>query len=226
MTARTAGPWLAAAFVLAGCTTTVAGTSTPGDRAAGQGEVGCEWETIDDLDPYLVDVDTPAGQVPASGTVTLELRTGTGEIPLALDRAGAPCAVASLVSLAEQGYFDGSTCHRETDVPGLQVLQCGDPTGTGRGGPSYRYPTQVDGSETYERGTVAMANAADGFDGSQFFLVWGDSRLPPSYTVVGRVDDAGLAVLDVIAAEGNDGSNGTGDGAPNTPVEIEAATVG
>ncbi len=165
-------------------------------------------------------------EVPTTGTTTLTMTTGVGDVALTLDHEGATCAAASLVSLAEQGFFDGSTCHRETDVPGLQVLQCGDPTGTGFGGPSYRYPTQVDGDETYGRGTVAMANAADGFDGSQFFLVWGDSELPPSYTVVGRIDDAGLAVLDEIAAEGNDGSNGPGDGAPNTPVEIETATVG
>ncbi len=81
------------------------------------------------------------------------------------------------------------------------------------------------GSETYPRGTVAMANASDGLDGSQFFLVYGDSQLPPDYTVVGTIDEAGLATLDTIAANGNDGSNGPGDGAPTQPITIESMTV-
>jgi peptidyl-prolyl cis-trans isomerase B (cyclophilin B) len=106
------------------------------------------------------------------------------------------------------------------------VLQCGDPTGTGAGGPTWQYPTDVDGSEVYSRGTVSMANAGDGYDGSQFFLVWGDSELPPSYTQVGTVDVGGLAVLDAVGAAGNDGSNGPGDGAPNQPVTIDSMTVG
>ena len=104
------------------------------------------------------------------------------------------------------------------------MLQCGDPGGTGTGGPGYTFPTQVTGSETYPRGTVAMANSGSGTDGSQFFLVFGDSTLPPNYTVVGRIDDPGLAVLDTIAANGNDGANGTGDGAPTQPVTITAMT--
>jgi peptidyl-prolyl cis-trans isomerase B (cyclophilin B) len=72
-----------------------------------------------------------------------------------------------------------------------------------------------------------MANSGQGFDGSQFFLVWGDSRLPPAYTVVGTVDEAGLAVLDVVAANGNDGSldPSPGGGAPTVPVTIESVTV-
>jgi peptidyl-prolyl cis-trans isomerase B (cyclophilin B) len=172
-----------------------------------------------------VDADEPPSSVPAAGTVDLDMSTGQGELVLTLDRSGAPCAAQALVSLAQQGFFDGSPCHRETDSAGLEVLQCGDPTGTGTGGPPWSYPTDVDGSETYPRGTVAMANAGQGFDGSQFFLVWGDSQLAPDYTVVGTVDQAGLAVLDQIAANGNDGSNGPGDGAPNDPVTITSMTV-
>ena len=84
----------------------------------------------------------------------------------------------------------------------------------------------VDGEETYPRGTIAMANSGQGLDGSQFFLVWGDSQLPPDYTVVGTVDDAGLAVLDVVAANGNDGSldPSPGGGAPTVPVTVTAMT--
>jgi peptidyl-prolyl cis-trans isomerase B (cyclophilin B) len=171
-------------------------------------------------------VGTPAAEVATSGLVDLTMTTNFGPIVLTLDQAQAPCASASFVHLAQQKFFDNTPCHRETDSEGLQVLQCGDPTGTGTGGPGYSFPTQVTGSETYPRGTLAMANSGQGFDQSQFFLVWGDSQLPPSYTVVGTIDEAGLAVLDTIAANGNDGANGPGDGAPNEPVTIESMTVG
>ncbi|MGY1809231.1 peptidylprolyl isomerase [Blastococcus sp. SYSU D00669] len=219
---------------LTGCSDTVVGSASPSgsggppgsstaESSGGSGTVSCEWTP--DRGPSAVDADEPGSTVPAEGTADLLVTTGQGDLTLTLDRAGAPCAAAALVALAEQGFFDGSPCHRETDSPGLQVLQCGDPTGTGTGGPTWAYPTDVDGSESYPRGTVAMANAADGFDGSQFFLVWGEARLSPDYTVVGTVDDAGLEVLDEIAANGNDGSNGPGDGAPNEPVTISTMTV-
>ncbi len=170
-------------------------------------------------------VDAPSGDIPVTGTVGLTMTSSAGPIGLTLVRDTAPCAVASFESLARQGYFDGTPCHRETDSEGLKVLQCGDPTGTGTGGPGYTYPTQVAGTETYPRGTLAMANSGQGTDESQFFLVYGDSQLPPDYTVIGTIDEAGLGVLDGIAAAGNDGSNGPGDGAPNTPVTIESMAV-
>jgi peptidyl-prolyl cis-trans isomerase B (cyclophilin B) len=235
--ARAALGLTALALALAGCTSTVQGTASPsgapsatggsapdGGSGSGSGStVTCEWRA--DGSGRTVDADEPPSSVPAAGTVDLRMSTGQGELVLTLDRSGAPCAAQALVSLARQGFFDGSPCHRETDSEGLKVLQCGDPTGTGSGGPPWSYPTDVDGSETYPRGTVAMANAGQGFDGSQFFLVWGDSQLAPDYTVVGTVDQAGLGVLDQIAANGNDGSNGPGDGAPNDPVTITSMTV-
>jgi peptidyl-prolyl cis-trans isomerase B (cyclophilin B) len=171
-------------------------------------------------------VGTPPAEVMSSGSVDLRMTTNFGPIGLTLDQAAAPCAAASFVHLAQQSFFDGTPCHRETDSPGLRVLQCGDPTGTGRGGPGYSYPTRVTGAETYPRGTLSMANSGQGFDQSQFFLVWGDSQLPPSYTVVGTIDEAGLAVLDTIAANGIDGANAPNDGAPAQPVTIETMTVG
>jgi len=186
----------------------------------------CQFTPDTTENPNLKDVGTPSGDVPTSGLVNLAMNTNFGTLTLTLDQAKAPCASASLIYLAQQKFLDNTPCHRETDSEGLKVLQCGDPSGTGSGGPTYQFPTQVTGSETYARGTVAMANSGQGFDGSQFFLVYGDSQLPPNYTVVGTVDDAGLQVLDTIAANGNNGANGAGDGAPTQPVTITSMTVG
>jgi peptidyl-prolyl cis-trans isomerase B (cyclophilin B) len=171
------------------------------------------------------DVGTPPAQVATSGTAQVTLTTNFGPIGVTLDHAQAPCATASFAYLASKQFFDNTPCHRETDSQGLKVLQCGDPSGTGTGGPGYQYKTHTTGKETYKRGVVAMANSGQGFDGSQFFLVYGDSQLQPDYTVVGTIDDAGLGVLDAIAANGNNGANGQGDGAPNKPVTIQTATV-
>ena len=204
------------------------GTSGAGDGGpAASGTVTCEWGEGSSANPYLTEVTPPDDVVPASGTTGLLVATNLGELTLTLDRSATPCAAASLVHLTEQGFFDDTPCHREVDSAGLQVLQCGDPTGTGAGGPTYTSPTEVTGAETYPRGTVAMANSGQGVDGSQFFLVWGDSQLPPAYTVVGTVDEAGLAVLDEVAANGNDGSldPSPGGGAPTVPVTIESVSV-
>ncbi|TFV55414.1 peptidylprolyl isomerase [Geodermatophilus sp. DF01-2] len=187
----------------------------------------CDWTPADTAaNPDLqADTGTPPVEVTPTGTTEVDIATNVGPIGLTLDNANAPCAVASMVHLAGQDYYDDTICHRQTDSATLQVLQCGDPSGTGRGGPAYQFPTQVTGDETYPRGTVAMANSGQGFDGSQFFLVYGDSQLPPAYTVLGTIDEAGLATLDTIAANGNDGSNGPGDGRPTQEVRIESLTV-
>ncbi|SFL16848.1 peptidylprolyl isomerase [Geodermatophilus ruber] len=203
-------------------------TAAPTSPAVVDGSDGtCDWTPADTAsNPALRgDTGTPPTEVNPTGTTPATITTNLGTIGLTLDNANAPCGVASMVHLAQQGYYDGTVCHRETDSEGLKVLQCGDPSGTGRGGPAYQFPTQVTGAETYPRGTVAMANSGQGFDGSQFFLVYGDSQLPPSYTVLGTIDEAGLATLDTIAANGNDGSNGPGDGAPTQEVRIESLTV-
>jgi peptidyl-prolyl cis-trans isomerase B (cyclophilin B) len=187
----------------------------------------CEFTAADATNPYLIEVDPPPEVVPADGTTDLQVATNLGDLVLTVDHRTTPCAAASLVHLAGAGFFDDTPCHREVDDDVVRVLQCGDPTGTGVGGPTYTSPTEVTGDETYPRGTVAMANSGQGFDGSQFFLVWEDSQLPPAYTVVGSVDEAGLAVLDEVAANGNDGSldPSPGGGAPTVPVTIESVTV-
>jgi peptidyl-prolyl cis-trans isomerase B (cyclophilin B) len=176
----------------------------------------------------------PNGPTATTGTQAVALQTSAGPIGLTLDRATGPCAVESFVSLAKAAYFDGTPCHRLTTA-GIKVLQCGDPTGQGSGGPGYTIndepPTHLPpgpraDTATYPRGTVAMAKTnSPNSGGSQFFLVYGDSPLPPTYTVFGTVDQAGLATLDKIAAAGEDSSNGPGDGKPKTPVTIEKATV-
>jgi peptidyl-prolyl cis-trans isomerase B (cyclophilin B) len=173
--------------------------------------------------------------VSAQGTVPVSLTTSAGPIGLTLDRAQAPCTVNSFTSLASQGYFDGTPCHRLTTGEGLKVLQCGDPSGQGTGGPGYTIaderpttlaPAGQSGAVIYPRGTIAMAKtSAPNSGGSQFFLVYADSTLPPDYTVFGTIDGAGLATIDKVAAAGTDDSNGTGDGKPKTAVTIQTATV-
>lgn len=159
---------------------------------------------------------------PTSGTVDATLTLNTGDVTFALDRAGAPCAVNSFVSLADQHYFDNTPCHRLTTADALKVLQCGDPSGTGSGGPGYSFKDELSGNEKYTAGTVAMANAGPNTNGSQFFIVYGDSQLPPNYTVLGKVS-AGMNVVQAIAAKGVKG--GGQDGAPADPVTIEKVAV-
>jgi peptidyl-prolyl cis-trans isomerase B (cyclophilin B) len=173
------------------------------------------------------------GEVPTDpAEVSVSMSTDQGNIGIQLDNAKSPCTVNSFASLAQQNYFNDTQCHRLTTSPGLAVLQCCDPTGSGSGGPGYEfaneYPTnqfqpddpQLQNPVTYPRGTLAMANAGPGTNGSQFFLVYKDSQLPPGYTVFGKIDDTGLATLDKIAAAGVEG--GGQDGKPATPVTVKS----
>lgn len=192
------------------------------------GTVTCTYAPDASGNPNLTDVGTPPAPeaTPAEGTSTLLMSTDQGDLTLTLDRATAPCAAASFTYLAQQSFFDGSTCHRLVNQPSFGVLQCGDPTGTGSGGPSYKYAEEVTPETTYPRGTIAMAKtAAPGSTGSQFFLVFTDTQLPPEYTVVGTVDEPGLAVLEEVAAGGIEGVGPEGDGPPATPVTIETLSV-
>jgi peptidyl-prolyl cis-trans isomerase B (cyclophilin B) len=165
----------------------------------------------------------PTSGVATSGTLRYVLEMTEGSVTITLDQGKAPCTVNSFVSLARQGYFDKTRCHRLADS-GIFVLQCGDPTGTGRGGPGYVFPNETDGTESYVRGVVAMANAGPGTNGSQFFLVWDDSTSldqKPDYTIFGTMDAASRDVVAEMAAEGQDGSNpDDGTGRPNNPSEI------
>ncbi len=168
-------------------------------------------------------VDLPAGEPAATSNTAVLLSTTAGDLNLVLRGGATPCTVHSFITLAEQGYFDQTSCHRLT-TDGIWVLQCGDPTATGTGGPGYAFADELTGSETYPAGTLAMANAGPGTNGSQFFLVYKDSLgLPANYTVFGKFDASSIRVLQRIAAKGT--STGTPDGPPAETVEIQSVTV-
>jgi eukaryotic-like serine/threonine-protein kinase len=164
--------------------------------------------------------------------IGMNIVTNRGKIGLRLANNESPCTVNSFVNLAEQKFFDGTQCHRLTTAPGLSVLQCGDPKGDGTGGPGYQFADEYPADQykpgdpalkkpvRYPRGTVAMANGGPGTNGSQFFMVYRDSQLPPAYTVFGTIDAAGLAILDKIASAGVGG--GGDDGPPATEVTIKS----
>jgi cyclophilin family peptidyl-prolyl cis-trans isomerase len=192
------------------------------------GTISCEYVPDESGNPNLTDVGTPPAPeaTPTQGTATLRMATDQGDLTLTLDRAKAPCAAASFVHLTQVGFYDGSPCHRLSTNESFGLLQCGDPTGTGSGGPSYKYAEEVTPETTYPRGTIAMAKtAAPATTGGQFFLTFTDVELPPQYTVVGTIDEAGLGVLEKVAAGGVQGAEGPGDGAPNTPVTITDMSV-
>ncbi|MDH6118086.1 peptidylprolyl isomerase [Kitasatospora sp. GAS204B] len=151
------------------------------------------------------------------------LRTTQGAITFQALTAAAPCTTFSFRFLAEHDYFNRTHCHRLT-TQGIFVLQCGDPTGTGSGGPGYSFNDENLTGATYPAGTVAMANAGPNTNGSQFFFVWKDTKLPAAYTPFGTVT-GGLDVLQKIAAAGEDDQNGAGDGFPTLPVDIKSVKI-
>lgn len=210
----------------------VAGCGSSNDAKAENGP--CKY--IDDGSKAARKVKLPSSTPDPKASTTVTVSTNKGDIPITLEPAEAPCTVNSFLSLAQQGYFDDTPCHRLT-TQGAYVLQCGDPTGTGQGGPGYVFDdelvpndprTQPCGSTqgtawcTYNAGTVAMANRGSDTNGSQFFFVYGNSAFPPSFTVFGHFDAAGLKVLKDIAAAGIGTQNGMapGDGTPKDPVTI------
>ena len=138
----------------------------------------------------------PALTIDLSTAYTATLHTNHGDIALELFPAEAPLAVNSFLFLAGEGFYDGVTFHRV--VPGF-VIQGGDPTGTGRGGPGYSFRDELGTGRRYLRGTLAMANAGPNTNGSQFFICLGDLKLPNQYTIFGQVV-SGMEVVDAIAA--------------------------
>ncbi|MEP6696159.1 MAG: peptidylprolyl isomerase [Pseudonocardiales bacterium] len=175
-------------------------------------------------------VNPPPVTAPKKGSAVVQITTSQGALTISLDRGRAPCTVGSFTSLVMQKYFDKTPCHRLT-TSGIFVLQCGDPAGTGRGGPGYQFgeeglPASSGATIDYPAGTVAMANAGPGTTGSQFFIVYRDTKFPPNYTIFGKVSK-GLDAILAIAKAGAVDPKGkpAGDGKPKTPVTIEQAKL-
>ncbi len=165
------------------------------------------------------------GQPPAKpdlkATYQATIKTNRGDIVINLLNSKAPCTVNSFVYLASKNFFSNTPCHRLT-TSGIFVLQCGDPTGTGTGGPGYKFSDENLTGAKYPAATVAMANSGPGTNGSQFFLVYKDTSLAPSYTPFGTIT-AGLGVIQKVAKAGT--AKGTSDGRPKEKVVIESVTI-
>jgi peptidyl-prolyl cis-trans isomerase B (cyclophilin B) len=172
---------------------------------------------------------TPPSVAPADKLLkrfprTFTLATNCGNIVVTTVGSKAPITITQLATLARGGYFNNTLCHRLT-TQGLYVLQCGDPTATGSGGPNFTYRDEnlpTESLNNYPAGTVAMANSGPGTNGSQFFLVFADTTLGANYTIWGTITQ-GLDIVRAIAKAGVKG--GGADGAPNQPISINRVTV-
>lgn len=170
------------------------------------------------------EVSAPSNLSPLnSGTVDVTMVLNGKDVPMTLTRATAPCGVNAFLSLASQGFYNDTNCHRLTKSDQLNILQCGDPTGQGNGGPGFSFASETTGSETYPVGTVALANAGPSTTGSQFFIVYGTTTVDPSYTILGTVTGDGMAVVQDIAAQGVQGN--AQDGAPVAAATINSMNV-
>jgi peptidyl-prolyl cis-trans isomerase B (cyclophilin B) len=228
---------------------TASGSASPG-ASGSAAAAGCVWHPDPNPsaspkpapNPNIKDVGTPptSGE-PHSGTRDMTINTNLGTIVVQLDLAKAPCTGASFTYLASKKFFDGSGCHRLVNKSGtdpqtqqasaFHVLQCGDPTGTGQGGPKYKFDTEyvpADMRPAYPAGVVAMANSGSpDTNGSQFFIVFGDTLLDPSYTIFGKVTK-GLDIAEKVGAGGDDGAfePNPGGGHPKTKLTFTSVTVG
>jgi peptidyl-prolyl cis-trans isomerase B (cyclophilin B) len=198
--------------------------TTPAGPAPDRQPTGVMCEYPEDGMGAAKEVEPPPADATVSGEVPVTFDTSVGTFDATLDADATPCTANSFVSLADQGYFDDTSCHRMT-TDGIYVLQCGDPEGTGRGGPGYSFADELSGDEVYPAGTLAMANAGPDTNGSQFFIVYDETPLPPSYTVFGSVDEATVELIQGVADDGVDDAFGPGDGAPLTAVEISSVVA-
>ena len=174
--------------------------------------------------PAARNVGTPPAKPNGQASYQATIHTNRGDVVIHLLNSKATCTVNSFVYLAAKKYFNNTKCHRLTTTSPLFVLQCGDPTGTGSGGPGYKFSDENLAGAKYTGGTVAMANSGPNTNGSQFFLVYRNSKLAPSYTPFGRVVK-GLGIIQNVARAGSDNANGHGDGHPKEKVVIESVTI-
>jgi peptidyl-prolyl cis-trans isomerase B (cyclophilin B) len=210
----------------------------------------CTWTDAGTANDQLKDVGKPptTGH-PRTGTQPMTITTNLGTISATVDLAKSPCTAASFSYLAGKSFFANTKCHRLN--PAQFLLQCGDPTGTGQGGPRYTYaneyvpttpapkpsspspsPSASDEGEgatdvIYPAGSVATANQAADANGSQFYILYQDSPLPPNYTLFGQVT-AGLDIVKQVAAAGDDGAfaNQGGGGHPKKEITIQTLVMG
>lgn len=226
---------IAVLLVAAGVVWLVTASNKGGDVASGSDPSATDATDVSSSGPstpctYTVggtaarEVAPPTNTSPArTGQVAATIALNGETVDVTLDRAKAPCAVNAFLSLASQKFYDNTTCHRLTRSDQLNVLQCGDPSGKGNGGPGYSYAAEPPtGEKAYPVGTLAMANA-DGQDGSQFFIVYGTTTISPAYTVIGTVSQSGMGVVDAVAKQGV--KDDRQDGAPAGKAEIESITV-
>ncbi|HTU76995.1 MAG TPA: peptidylprolyl isomerase [Trebonia sp.] len=179
----------------------------------------------------------PPAKTNPSLRYTATMHTSQGNIAFSLLNSQAPCTVNSFMFLAQTGFWTSTQCHRLSTGGGLYMLQCGDPTAkstkalgcgsnVGSGGPGYTFGDENLTSATYPAGTVAMANAGPNTNGSQFFLVFQASQLPPDYTPFGTITAAGLAVLHKVAKAGTTCTfAGAGGGVPRDKVVINSVAI-
>ncbi len=164
--------------------------------------------------------DAPKLCIDPAKTYTATVVTNKGEFTIALDPTKAPGTVNNFVNLARFKYFDGTQCHRA--IPNF-VVQCGDPTATGTGGPGYKFADELPAGGEYEIGSIAMANSGPNTNGSQFFVITGSdgAGLPPNYSLFGKVTE-GLDVVAVLDSLGNPANNGV---PPKEKIEIVSITI-
>jgi peptidyl-prolyl cis-trans isomerase B (cyclophilin B) len=233
------GAAAAAVLLVIGATVWFVSRGDSGTPAAAPSESAqpCDWGVVPVAarSKETKEVGTPPATRPArTGTATMTITTDRGVIKVQMDRSLTPCAVASFEYLASKRFFDNSPCHRLITKQ-FSALQCGDPAGTGWGGPAYRYLDEnlpVDRRPAYPRGVVALANQGPNTNQSQFFIFYADSDLKDDVPVVGRVIE-GLSVVEELAKAGDDGrydknpdgTSGPGGGLPKQPIKILSLAV-
>jgi len=158
----------------------------------------------------------PDFDIDLSRSYTATLDTSHGEIVIEFHQEQSPLAVNNFVFLANEGFYDGVIFHRVIEN---FMIQGGDPTGSGRGGPGYRFRDEIEGPGQYSRGTVAMANSGPNTNGSQFFIMHKDNGLPHSYTIFGKVT-SGMDAVDSIASSDTDTSD-----RPHEDILINKVTI-
>lgn len=173
--------------------------------------------------------DVPSSDIAEGRTWTGDMTVNGVNLGISLDGAAAPQAVSSFISLTQKGFYDGLTCHRLVDSEGFKILQCGDPDGTGSGGPGYSYgPVEnAPSDDVYAEGTLAMARQSEnGYsNGSQFFIVFGESTIPSDgaggYTVLGKITSG----LDTLVSDVTSKGVTSGGSTPVEKITIDSVTV-